>query len=355
LNDTPAASLSQQSTISILPDDVLREIFKSYLDESPRFRWFSWCTLAQVCQRWRHVIVASPRYLDLQIVCTTSRPVRHLMSGWPALPIAILHTGDPKSKPGVESVDNIIAALEHNNRVFDIKLSDVLSWQLERFVAAMQKPFPELTSLDIGAEDKERYFCRRMPPPVFPDSFLAGSAPRLQSLRLDGIPFPGLLKLLLSSRDLVDLHLWDIPSSVYFTPEEIAICLSPMKHLQTLKIKFYAMYSPSLAAGQHPPSHTHIVLPALTSLQVYCTSEFLESLVSRLDAPSLEKMEIRFPRSNEPVSNSSELPRFISRIEKLETFDQADIHIHYSQDIQFVFSSRTSPIASAELSFIRKW
>jgi hypothetical protein len=344
LSDTPAASLSQQSTIGTLPDDVLLEIFKSYLEEPFRY---AWCTLAKVCQRWRHVIAASPRYLDLQIICTTGDPVRDLMSEWPALPIAILHSGE-LYRPGVEIMDNIIAALKHNNRVFEIKLSDVPSWQLERLVAAMQEPFPELTSLVISAAENDFLF--RMPPP-FPDSFLGGSAPRLKSLHLDGIPFPGLPKLLLSSHNLVDIYLWDIPSSVYFTPEEMATCLSPLQHLKSLKLKFYAMDSPSLAAGQHPPSLTRVVLPALTSLQFYCASEFLEGLVSRLDAPSLEMMDIQFPRSNGPVSNLSELPRFISRIEAFETFDQADINLLY-EDIQFVFSPQTSSVASAELVLI---
>ena len=70
---------------------------------------------------------------------------RYLMSGWPALHIAILHTGERDrtlTKPGMKGV---IAALEHYNRVFDIKHSDVPRWQLEQFVAAMQKPFPKLT------------------------------------------------------------------------------------------------------------------------------------------------------------------------------------------------------------------
>ena len=165
---------------------------------------------SQVCQRWRHLIVASPRYLDLGIICTTSTPLKYLMSGWPALPITIRrHTDDNDLAPesGADGIDNIIAALEHNDLVIDIKLSDVPSWQLELFVAAMQKPFPELTSLDIGAADKFSYFHSRPPPPVFPNSLLGGSAPRLRSLRLDGIPFPGLPKLLLSSHGLVDIHL----------------------------------------------------------------------------------------------------------------------------------------------------
>jgi hypothetical protein len=241
-------------------------------------------------------------------------------------------------------------ALEHNNRVFYIDLYGVPSWQLERLVAAMQKPFPELTILKIGAADKEAYVDSefgRKPPPVFPDSFLGGSAPCLKSLRLNGIPFPGLPTLLLSSHDLVNIHLWDIPPPSYFTPEEMATCLSPMKRLKSLTINF--MDSPSLAAGQYPPSLTRIVLPALTSLNVYSTKEFLEGLVSTLDVPSLKEMEIGFLQCNEPVSNISELPRFISRIEKFETFDQADIYICYG-NIQFEFSSQTSSVAGAELS-----
>ena len=91
------------------------------------------------------------------------------------------HTGKrdrTPTEPGMKGVDNVIATLEHNNHVFDIKLSDVPNWQLERFVAAMQKPFPKLTSLDIGEEDRDRYYhdyCQT-PPPVIPDSFLGGSA-----------------------------------------------------------------------------------------------------------------------------------------------------------------------------------
>jgi len=122
-----------------------------------------------------------------------------------------------------------------------------------------------------------------------------------------------------------------------------------MKYLESLNIKFNAMDSPSPEAGKHPPSLTRIILPALTSLKLYCTSDFLEGLVSRLDVPSLEKMEIRFFRSNEPVLTISELPRFISRIGTFETFDQADIHIHY-EDVQFIFSLQTSSVASPELS-----
>jgi hypothetical protein len=345
LSDTPAALLSQQSPIGTLPDEVLLEIFKDYEDTSVYYRWYSWPTLAQVCQRWRHVVAASPRYLGLQIFSLTGRSASGMMSGWPALPIIISHIG---GSPGTEGVDHVTAALEHNNRVIRIWLDNVPSWQLEIFVPAMQKPFPELTSLHIAAQ----YHFRSLTPlPVFPDSFLGGSAPSLRSLHLDGIPFPGLLNLLSSSHHFVDIGLLDIPSSVHIPPEELATCLSPMKHLKSLKIRFNPIDSPSLAAEQDPPSLTRIVLPALTLLDVHCTSQFLEGFVSRLEAPSLENMEIMFPRSDEPVSNISELPQFVSRIESFETFDKADIvHDRDFGGFKFIFSKQASSVVGAGLT-----
>lgn len=267
-------------------------------------------------------------------------------SGWPALPIAILLSGNHKRmfKSVVAGVDNVIAtALEHNALVFDIKLHDVQSWQLERFAAAMQIPFPELTSLDISAADKNNYLPS---PPVLPDSFLGGSAPRLQTLRLDGIPFRRLVtKLLLSSHNLVDIELWDI-SFKYFGAEEMATCLSPMKRLRSLHIKMKSTWHRPPSAGQHPPSFTCIVLPALTSLKIHSSKGFLDNLVSRLDVPLLEKMEIWIL---EDRVYSSELPRFISRIEAFKTSDQVNIHLR-DTGIQLVFSSQNSSVTSAELT-----
>jgi hypothetical protein len=108
-------------------------------------------------------------------------------------------------------VDNIIAALEHNDRICELDLFDIPSSQLEKVLAAMQQPFPALTRLWLWPRDETA--------PVVPASFLGGSAPRLQTLILDRIPFPGLPKLLLSATHLVHLDLWRIPHSGYISPE----------------------------------------------------------------------------------------------------------------------------------------
>ena len=72
-------------TISALPDNVLLEIFDFYLDV---FQWIHtptgerpvpryedlWHTLVHVCRRWRCVVFASPRRLNLRLLCTEKRP-----------------------------------------------------------------------------------------------------------------------------------------------------------------------------------------------------------------------------------------------------------------------------------------
>jgi hypothetical protein len=109
-------------------------------------------------------------------------------------------------------MNNIVAALKHNNRVSKVKFH-VESWQLNRFLPEMQEPFPMLDYLDIRT-NSESY----PPPPVLPDSFLGGSTPLLFYLGLEGIQFPGLPKLLLSANNFVDIHLWNIPHSEYISP-----------------------------------------------------------------------------------------------------------------------------------------
>jgi hypothetical protein len=70
----------------------------------------------------------------------------------------------------LSGTDNFIAALEQSNRVCQVILRG-LDRQLENVLAAMQVSFPELTDLRLFSDDET--------PPVIPDPFLDGSAPRL--------------------------------------------------------------------------------------------------------------------------------------------------------------------------------
>ena len=80
--------------------------------------------LAHVCRRWRSVVFQSPRRLNLRLLCTPKRaktPARNTLDIWLPLPLVIRDVDDIfyGELPGA---DNIIAALEHNDRVGQIEL-----------------------------------------------------------------------------------------------------------------------------------------------------------------------------------------------------------------------------------------
>ena len=239
-------------TIDILPDGVLLEIFHFYVDESLLYLNIdAWHTLVHVSRKWRCVVFDSPRRLNLQLRCSESTPVREMLTIWPPLPIVIRqhYYWEPNG-------DNIIAALEHPDRVCEVQLNDVPSSLLEKLLPAMQEPFPALTYLRLGTKDNTV--------PVIPGSFLGGFAPHLGDLSLMGIPipFPGLGKLLLSTTDLIHLFLHKIPHSGYFSPEAMVTCLSALTRLQVLKVGFESPRSrPYRENGRLPPP-TRTLLPS---------------------------------------------------------------------------------------------
>jgi hypothetical protein len=104
---------------------------------------------------------------------------------------------------------------------------------------------------------------------VAPDSFLGGFSPRLEMLEgsyLSSIPFPGLLKLLLSAPHLAELHLYGIPHSGYFSPDGMVAALSTSTSLESLSLTSASPEScPDLESRRLPPL-TRSVLPVLTVL-----------------------------------------------------------------------------------------
>jgi len=219
---------------------------------------------------------------------------------WPALPIVISNVY-PSSTSGLT---NIISALQQHSRVCTIDISDVPNSLLKEF-AAMQEPFPALTELKLWSFDENV--------PVLPDSFLGGSAPRLRDLFLWSIPFPGLPKLLLSTHGLVTLRLWDIPRPGYISPEAMVTALSTLPSLESLDLLFRSPRSQADRASRRPPPLTRVALPALTSLTFKGDSEYLEDIVSRLEAPLLRYTEITF--FNQLIFDTPLLRHFISRTE----------------------------------------
>jgi hypothetical protein len=255
---------------------------------------------------------------------------------WPDLPILIFYNGELM----VEGLENVIAALELNDRASIIQLWLVSSSELERFTTVMQFPFPVLTDLSLASFD--------VMAPVIPDSFLGGSAPRLRQLCLYGIPFPTLPNLLLSATDLVWLTLWNIPHSGYISPEEMATCLSTLTRLELLNLSFRSPQSrPDRdQASRPPPTLAYIILPSLTHLYFRGVTEYLEDLVAQIDVPLLEDAFITF--FNQLVFDISLFPKFLSRAEQYAVLDQADI-VLYTRYISATLSSKSGTVDPTKL------
>jgi hypothetical protein len=202
---------------------------------------------------------------------------------------------------------NIITALGQGNRVCDVYLWSLAGWQLEQVLAAMQVPFTELTDLRLLSNGGTM--------PAIPDSFLDGSAPRLRFFLLSGIPFPGLPKLLLSATHLVNLNLENIPHSGYISPEAIVALISVLSCLKWLTLRFQSPQSRPDRETRRPPSSKRFVIPALTSLSFKGVTEYLEVLVTGIDTPQLDRLNITF--FNQIDFDTPQLAQFINRTPNL--------------------------------------
>ena len=312
------------ASIDTLPDDALLEIFDSYLYYCRFERERAWQSLVHVCSRWRSIVFGSTRRLDLQLVCTGRTRTRERLDVWPALPLIIKFN----EYESMRSVDNIIAGLERTDRVCQIEIRNVPSSDI---LAAMQQPFPELTSLRVWPADGAEV-------PVLPDSFLGGSVPRLQSISWSSIPFPGLPKLLLSANYLDSLHLHSIPHSGYFPPDAMVTVLSTLTSLTYLWLAFQSPRSCPDQASRRPPPSTRSVLPGFIHLRFKGVSEYLEDLVACIEAPQLNVLDIAF--FNDIEFNTPQFMQFISRTPKSRELKKA--HIALQDDSAKVnFSSKT--------------
>ena len=314
-------------TIDILSDDVLLQVFRFYqfgrpeISPHPSRHTWKWLTLVHVCQRWRAIVSASPRSLDLRLLCTAKTRVKEMLDVWPIVPIQIDGDGAQATLLECGGADNIIAALEHHDRVCYINLNRFRTSLSDRVTAAMQKPFPALTDLHIQSWDMQRV-------PMIPEAFLGGSVPRLRLCIIGGVRFPGIWKLLSTANHLVILHLKAIPHSTYISPEGMATLLSGMPNLEQLYLR---LLKNLCRASRHPPPSTwkHVVLPALTRFLFFGDSEYIEDLCSRIDTPLLGDFLISFYDRRD---DGPQILDFLNRTKLRKAHDQGPMKrwMHYT-------------------------
>ena len=327
------------SRINILPDDVVLEIFYFYVNlyslYGGKTESEKWQSLVHVCRRWRSLVSQSPRRLNLRLYCSPQTPAKDKLDVWPALPLVI--QGRMTSLSGT---DNVISALGQSNHVCKVDLWDIAKWQFEKVLAAMQVPFTELIDLRLFSESDDET------PQAIPDSFLDGSARSLQTIRLSGIPFPGLPKLLLSANHLATLWLSNIPHSGYISPEAIVTLISVLSSLDTLHLRFQSPQSCPASERQSwsLPSLKRSILPALRRLNFKGATEYLEELVTRIDTPQLNFLDIIF--FNQIDFDYPRLAQFINRTPTLRTRDDAQVRFNdHSACVGLPAWSRTLEVA----------
>jgi F-box-like len=315
----------QRVTIESLPDHVLLDIFDLYINFDSRCD--IWERLVHVCRRWRYLVFGSPIRLDLRIFCTKRTPVRKSLDIWPELPLNLeffTESDDPDDR-----LDNLVAVLEHCDRVRGIDVAGPENFLWEKVVLEMDEPFPELRTL---------WFDSLGDAFLLPNTFLNGFAPCLRHLDLSSVSFPSLPRLLSSTSDLTSLCLSNIPNSGYIPPETMARSLSALPMLELLSIHFRSPTPrPKRRNRPVPPlAPTRFVLPALTWFTFKGVSEYLEVLAARIDAPALDNFQICF--FHQPVFDIPQIIRFFGHLKSFRSSSLALEIESYGASITFASS-----------------
>jgi len=195
-----------------------------------------------------------------------------------------------------------------------------------------QKPYPELTSLELRSNDESS--------PVLPDSVLGGSVPRRRTLVLDSVPFPGLRKLLLTASNLVQVHLNRIPNSGDISPDAMVPCVLTMNNLESFTLEYRSPLSRPNRESRRPPPPTRVVFPSLTRSRFHGASEYLEDFLALVDSPLLNFFHITF--FNQLAFDLSQLPQFISRTKKIKALTQAALAF-YNNLIEITLPCKQGP------------
>jgi hypothetical protein len=160
-------------------------------------RW--WYRLAQVCRRWRYLVLSLASRLGPCLVCTYDAPVGDILTHSPPLPI-VLDYGDEDRELTAQDEIGILLALQCRRRVRRIRLRTTTS-NLRKLVVAINGEFPMLDYLYIKPltnDDNDlvlpetfkaphiRYFSLRNIT-YSPDMFrLPPTTPRIQSVEGNG-------------------------------------------------------------------------------------------------------------------------------------------------------------------------
>ncbi|KAI0258185.1 hypothetical protein BC834DRAFT_975407 [Gloeopeniophorella convolvens] len=332
-------------TIHSLPDEALLEIFAFHrllvLDDPPSWRRAPWYRLvpAHVCHRWRQVITASPKLLELHILCDWGWPVADILRHSPAFPILIdysyIYAWGLEWNDKV--ADDALLALEHFERTQELSL-DAPPRLLEKFAPMIGESAPALKTLLLSSSSRIV---------VLPENLSNMVAPNLETLRLKNVLFFSLPPF----SNLVELKVWIFETmqdedQSWLGIDQLIERISSMRHLKVLTLIFpHHNFRHSIgAATPLHPGGTCTTLPALSILRFLGSSAHVEPFMSRIVAPNLSSFTIDIYDAE-----SIAIPSFAGFIKSATIPSSTIAHVGLTRDsLHMSFCSESPGLASIE-------
>jgi len=207
-----------------------------------------------------------------------------MLARGPPLPLIIdrLHCHDTTT----QDKEDILLVLKHRDRIRRIRLQMPVP-DLETLIVAMDGEFPMLEYLVITPPTSH---CTSL---TLPSTF---HAPHLRHLMLLGVAFPIASPSLTSPSSLISLSLRWVHPSTFLLPDELLQRLSFVPRLEILQISFdFSVFDDNVEKQMScAPIMMHIVLPNLRHIAFKGDSDYLETLLSCMAIPHLEKLKIAF-------------------------------------------------------------
>jgi F-box-like len=185
-------------TIDDLPGEVLLEIFDHYrqiFENSSQRVWNNkngWFKLAHVCHKWRYIVLASNRRLQMLLFFVESTPTRAAAlesQSLSHLPIVIDYS---RIDWNAGAQTRLVSALRYPNRVHTIAINGSRK-NFDKICNALDLPFPTLVSFElhnVGGNVE----------PILRASSLITSIKSLRHLRLANVELSSLFPLLSVTR-----------------------------------------------------------------------------------------------------------------------------------------------------------
>jgi hypothetical protein len=293
-------------TIDHLPGEVLLEIFDHYLGNfygQTSLRVWSnnngWFKLAHVCHKWRCIVLASPRRLQVMLFFAESTPTRAAVLECPSLAHLPIVVDYSRIVWNAGAQTRLISALRYPNRVVRITINGSCK-NFDKICKALDLPLPALTSLEL-------HNMKGNVEPIRQASSLLTSIKSLLHLRLDNAELSSLLPLLSVTRALESLTL--IVDALFWQREGTSLLthLQRIPHLRDIQVSTRS----SFLENMNKPPITTVLLAELSHLYFYGQCAEIEWFVAGLTAPSLQRLHISVLESSRTLC-IPHLSKFIS-------------------------------------------